>query len=49
MQSIYILQLKGEYVKFPLKKFTHCTQDEDNSRRASLGVGAIGKSYKGRQ
>ncbi|RVX01280.1 hypothetical protein CK203_031238 [Vitis vinifera] len=30
--------------------FTHCTQDEDHgSRRASPGVGAIGKPYRGRQ
>ena len=30
--------------------FTHCTQDEDHeSRRVGLGVGAIGKPYRGRQ
>ncbi|RVW94894.1 hypothetical protein CK203_034577 [Vitis vinifera] len=30
--------------------FTHCTQDEDHgSRRASPGIGAIGKPYRGRE
>ena len=30
--------------------FTHATQDEDHgSRRAGLGIGAIGKPYRGRQ
>ena len=30
--------------------FTHATQDEDHgSRRDGLGVGAIGKPYRGRQ
>ena len=30
--------------------FTHATQDEDHgSRRAGLGIGCIGKPYKGRQ
>ena len=30
--------------------FTHATQDEDHgSRRASPGIGAIGKPYRGRQ
>ena len=30
--------------------FTHATQDEDHeSRRAGLGIGVIGKPYKGRQ
>ena len=30
--------------------FTHCTHDEDHGfRRASLGIGAIGKPYRGRK
>ena len=30
--------------------FTHATQDEDHgSRRAGLGIGVIGKLYRGRQ
>ncbi|RVW62088.1 hypothetical protein CK203_058940 [Vitis vinifera] len=30
--------------------FTHCTQDEDHGfRRASPGIGAIGRPYKGRE
>ena len=30
--------------------FTHCSQDEDHCfRRVDLGIGAHGKSYKGRQ
>ena len=30
--------------------FTHCTQDEDHgSRRAGLGIEAIGKPYRGRE
>ena len=30
--------------------FTHCAQDEDhNSRRVGLGVGCMGKLYRGRQ
>ena len=33
-----------------MKMISHCTQDEDHdSRRVGLSVGAIGKPYRGRQ
>ena len=44
-------QQSGQPLAFTCENdFTHCTQDEDHcSRRVGLGVGAIGKPYRGRQ
>ena len=44
-------QQSGQPLAFTCEDdFTHCTQDEDHdSKRAGLSVGAIGKPYKGRQ